>query len=39
MGKPKYNQTICQKIYCVKCGENQQNVIFTCSDHMPVTID
>ena len=34
----KVNQTIRQKIYCVKCGENEQNAIFTCTDHMPMVI-
>ena len=34
----KVNQTIREKIYCVKCGKNQQNVIFSCTDHMPMVI-
>ena len=28
----KVNQTIGEKIYCVKCGENRQNAIFSCTD-------
>ena len=27
-----------EKIYCVKCGENQQNAIFSCGDHMAMII-
>ena len=34
----KVNETIREKIYCVKCGENQQNAIFSCGDHMPMII-
>ena len=34
----KVNQTIRKKIYCVKCGENKENVIFSCTDHMPIVI-
>ena len=34
----KVNQTICKEIYCVKCGENRQNAIFSCTDHMPMVI-
>ena len=34
----KVNQTIREKIYCVKCGENQQDAIFSCGDHMPMVI-
>ena len=34
----KVNETIREKIYCVKCGENEQNVIFSCGDHMPMII-
>ena len=34
----KINQTIGEKIFCVKCGENRQNAIFTCADHMPMVI-
>ena len=34
----KVNQTIREKIYCVKCGENRQDAIFSCTDHMPMVI-
>ena len=34
----KVNETIHEKIFCVKCGENQQNAIFSCGDHMPMII-
>ena len=34
----KVNQTIREKVYCVKCGENEQNVIFSCRDHIPMVI-
>ena len=34
----KVNQTIREKIYCVKCGQNRQNAIFSCGDHMPMII-
>ena len=34
----KVNQTIGKQIYCVKCGKNRQNVIFSCTDHMPMVI-
>ena len=34
----KVNQTIREKIYCVKCGGNQQDAIFSCGDHMPMVI-
>ena len=34
----KVNETIREEIYCVKCGENQQNAIFSCTDHMPMVI-
>ena len=34
----KVNQTIREKIFCVKCGENRENVIFSCGDHMPMII-
>ena len=32
------NQTIHEKIYCVKCGKNRQSAIFSCGDHMPMVI-
>ena len=34
----KVNETIREKIFCVKCGENEQNAIFSCCDHMPMVI-
>ena len=37
----KINETNCtnsEKIYCVKCGENKQDVIFSCGDHMAMII-
>ena len=34
----KVNHTIREKIYCVKCGENRQNAIFSCGDDMPMVI-
>ena len=34
----KLNQTTGRKIYCVKCGENRQNAIFSCTEHMPMVI-
>ena len=27
-----------KKIYCTKCGNNNQNVIFSCTAHMPMVI-
>ena len=34
----KVNQTSREKIFCTKCSENKQDVIFTCSDHIPMVI-
>ena len=34
----KVDKTIDEEIFCVKCGENEQNVIFSCGDHMPMVI-
>ena len=34
----KVNQTTREKIFCTKCGENKQDVIFTCSNHIPLII-
>ena len=34
----KVDETVRKKIFCVKCGENEQNVIFSCCNHMPVII-
>ena len=34
----KVNKTIREKIYCVTCGENRQNAVFSCTDHMPMVI-
>ena len=33
----KVNQTIRKTIYCVKCGENQQNAIFSCGDQTTIS--
>ena len=30
--------TFFKKIYCTKCGDNKQNVIFSCTGHMPMVI-
>ena len=27
-----------EKIYCVKCGENDQHIVLSCSYHMPMAI-
>ena len=34
----KVNETDGEKIYCVKCGENDQHVVLSCSYHMPMVI-
>ena len=34
----KVNEISCEKIYCVKCGENKENTIFSCGDHMAMII-
>ena len=34
----KVNQTVREKIFCTKCGENKQDVIFTCTEHIPLII-
>ena len=34
----KVNQTTTEKIFCTKCGENKQDIIFTCPDHIPMVI-
>ena len=34
----KVDETNCEKIYCVRCGENKQNAIFSCGDHMAMII-
>ena len=34
----KVNQTVREKIFCTKCGENKQDVIFTCTGHIPLII-
>ena len=34
-------QTECtesRKVYCVKCGKNEQHVVFSCADHMAILI-
>ena len=35
------SQTQCtksKKVYCAKCGKNNQNVVFSCADHMAMLI-
>ena len=27
-----------EKIYCVKCGENEQDLVLSCGYHMPIAI-
>ena len=34
----KVNQSVKEKIFTMKCGENKQDVIFTCSGHVPLII-
>ena len=34
----KVNKTIGGKIYCVTCGKNRKNAVFSCTDHMPLVI-
>ena len=34
----KVNQTVREKIFCTKCGENKQDAIFTCTAHIPLII-
>ena len=34
----KVNQSVKEKIFTMKCGENKQDVIFTCSAHVPLII-
>ena len=34
----KVNETDGEKIYCVKCGQNDQHVVLSCSYHMPMVI-
>ena len=34
----KVNKTIREKMYCVTCGKNRQNAVFSCTDHMPLVI-
>lgn len=34
----KVNQIDGEKIYCVKCGENEQYAVLSCSYHMPMAI-
>ena len=34
----KTNFTPSQKLYCAKCGDNKQDVIFSCADHMAMII-
>ena len=32
------SSTAKEKIFCTKCGENKQDVIFTCTGHIPFII-
>ena len=34
----KVNQTVREKTFCTKCGENKQDVVFTCAEHIPMVI-
>ena len=34
----KVNETDGEKIYCVRCGENDEHVVLSCSYHMPMAI-
>ena len=34
----KVNKTTGRKIYCVTCGKNRKNAVFSCTDHMPMVI-
>ena len=34
----KVNAIDGEKIYCVKCGENEQDLVLSCSYHMPIAI-
>ena len=34
----KVNEIDGRKIYCVRCGENNQHIVLSCRDHMPMVI-
>ena len=34
----KVNQTVKEKIFVTKCGQNKQDVIFTCRGHVPLIV-
>ena len=34
----KQVNTTIKKIYCAKCGDNKQDVVFSCCDHMAMVI-
>ena len=34
----KVNEIDGEKIYCVKCGENEQHLVLSCGYHMPMAI-
>ena len=34
----KLNQVEGEKIYCAKCGDNMEDVIFSCTNHMSLVI-
>ena len=34
----KVNELDGETIFCVKCGENEQNTVLSCSYHMPMAI-
>ena len=36
--KISQTDTPSKKLYCAKCGDNKQDVVFSCSDHMAMII-
>lgn len=36
--KLKLNQLDCDKLYCTKCGDNMEDVIFSCINHMKLVV-
>ena len=32
------NQVEIDNIYCTKCGDNKQDAVFSCTEHMPIVI-
>ena len=34
----KVNEIDGRKIYCVRCGENNQHIVLSCREHMPMVI-